>query len=159
MFSLKVLERASGRLRVRMPFADAALVERLLASYADRYDLPVMISETASRGSLKRRRAWLEQSIAAVARARGRGVRVIGYTFWPMFALIRWAYLRGRHPAATYIEQMGLWDLEPASDGRLRRVSTPLVEDFRAVVAGGVSAVGPLASPKESEGGARAVRR
>ena len=159
MFSLNVLERPNGRLRVRMPFADAALVERLLGWYAERYDLPVMVSETASRGSLRRRRDWLRQSIAAVARARSRGVRVVGYTFWPMFALIRWAYLRGQKPASAYIEQMGLWDLAPEADGSLRRVHTPLVDDFRAVVAGGLSAVGPLATPIAKEGGARALRR
>jgi beta-glucosidase len=160
MFSLKVLERAKGRVRIRMPFADAGLVERLLGWYAERYELPVMVSETASRGSFTRRRAWLAQSVAAVARARRRGVRVVGYTFWPMFALVRWAYLRGRHPAAAYVEQMGLWDLEPESAGRLRRVRTPLVDDFRALVAGGASAVGPLgARPREAARSAPAVPR
>ena len=131
MFSWKILRRRHGRLRIEMPYARATLVDRLLALYYERYGLPMLISETASRGSVTRRRAWLAESIEAAARARARRIPLIGYTWWPMFALVRWAYLRGRRPTADYLEQMGLWDLEPTTDGRLRRVETALVDDFR----------------------------
>ncbi len=146
MFSLKVLHRSAGRLRIKMPYARPTIVESLLSLYGERYGLPMLITETASRGNVGRRRVWLEDSVAAAARARRRGIRVMGYTWWPMLALVRWAYLRGQRPAADYLEQMGLFDLRPDASGALCRVATPLVEDFRRLVSSGAEGVGPLAA-------------
>ena len=71
---------------------------------------------------------------------------LIGYTWWPMFALITWAYRQGKKPPAEYLAQMGLFDLEWRDDGELRRVRTPLVEAYRELVLAGANAVGPIAS-------------
>ena len=149
MFSLKLLSRRDGRVRIRMPYASAALVERLARLYHERYALPIFVTETASRGSIRRRRAWLAQSIGAVARLRRQGVPVLAYTWWPMFALVRWAYLRGRRPVHDYIEQMGLWDLVAEPDGTFRRMETPLVRDFREFAATELGAVGPFVPPSD----------
>jgi hypothetical protein len=75
-----------------------------------------------------------------VKRLRARGVPLVGYTWWPLFALVTWAYRQGTHPPAYYLKQMGLWDLDP----ELQRRRTPLVDEFRALTAGGSAAVGPL---------------
>ena len=127
-----------------MPYAPATIVEELAALYATRYDCPLFVSETASAGSVARRLAWLEDSVRAVARVRERGLPLVGYTWWPLFALVTWAYREGRRPPADYLVQMGLWDLRDA-DGALERVATPLVERYRELVAGGSRAVGRLA--------------
>jgi beta-glucosidase/6-phospho-beta-glucosidase/beta-galactosidase len=100
-----------------------------------------MISETAALGSPARRIAWLDASVRAVRRLRARGVPVVGYTWWPMFALITWAYRQGHHPASYYVKQMGLWDLNGTE---LTRVATPLVEMFRSYAAEGSGRVGRL---------------
>ena len=145
MFTQKTLHRdARGRLRIRMTYADGDLVHRLAQAYFDRYAVPMMVSETASFGSVGRRAAWLEQSVGAVARARSEGLPVVGYTWWPMFALITWAYRQGRRPVGDHILQMGLWDLAAGADGALARVETPLVGAYRALVAGGADSVGAL---------------
>jgi hypothetical protein len=78
--------------------------------------------------------------VAAVRNLRRRGVPVVGYTWWPLFALVAWAYRQGSLPAHRYLLQMGLWDL----DERLRRVRTPLVDAYRALVSAGSDAVGRL---------------
>ena len=65
---------------------------------------------------------------------------IVGYTWWPMFALVTWAYRQGKHPPAYYLKQMGLWDL----DSNLNRVATPLVEEYRTLALGGSAAVGRL---------------
>jgi hypothetical protein len=52
----------------------------------------------------------------------------VGYTWWPLFALVTWAYRQGARAPEFYLKQMGLWDL----DRGLRRVRTPLVDHFRA---------------------------
>ena len=108
--------------------------------YWDRYHVPVFISETASVGSVRRRRAWLDDSVAAVRRLREAGVPLVGYTWWPLFALVTWGYRQGTHPPAYYLKQMGLWDLDDA----LNRVPTSLVERYRTLAQGGLSSVGTL---------------
>jgi beta-glucosidase len=142
MFSGKSLSRSSGGLRMRMPYASPNLVERIAEQYWERYRLPMMISETAARKA--RRRAWLDGSVAAIRRLREQGIPLVGYTWWPMFALVAWAYRQSDRPQRDYLEQMGLWDLDPDPAGALQRVETPLVGAYRELVAGGSQAVGTL---------------
>jgi beta-glucosidase/6-phospho-beta-glucosidase/beta-galactosidase len=144
MFSAKRLLRSGGGLRIRMAYASAAIVEQLARLYWTRYRCPLFISETASEGSVARRAAWLEASVAATARARAEGIPLIGYTWWPLFALVTWAYREGRKGPDEYLKQMGLWDLRPGPGG-LERVRTQLVDRYRELVASGTDAVGLLA--------------
>ncbi|MBA3684297.1 MAG: family 1 glycosylhydrolase [Planctomycetes bacterium] len=141
LFSRKVLSHSSHGLRMRMPYAPPTIVDELADLYHQRYQRPVMITETASEGSVRRRRDWLDGSVAACARVRARGVPLIGYTWWPLFALVTWAYRQGERPPEDYLKQMGLWDL----DRDLERIATPLVDAYRDLASGGVAAVGPLA--------------
>jgi beta-glucosidase len=136
LFSRKVLKRRGGRLRADMPYAGPDVLERLVELYRARYGVPILISETASEGSVARRAAWLEASVRAVAALRARGVAVVGYTWWPLFALVTWGYRHGQKAPAYYLRQMGLWDLRESA-GRLERVPTPLVEAYAALVAAG----------------------
>ena len=149
MFTQKRLSReAGGRFRIRMPYASGDLVTRLGRLYSARYGVPLMIAETASLGSIARRQAWLDQSVAAVKQLRAEGVPVVGYTWWPMFALVAWAYRQGRRPVTDYLAQMGLWDLDPDPAAALARVETPLVGAYQRHVRGGMAAVGPLAAAR-----------
>lgn len=143
MFSQKRLLQSRGGLRVRMRYASAGIVEGLADLYWQRYQRPLLISETASVGSIRRRRAWLDSSVEAVARVRARGVPLVGYTWWPLFALVTWGYREGSRPPADYLYQMGLWNLARDATG-LARVPTPLVERYRELVAGGAREVGRL---------------
>lgn len=144
MFSRKILTTSARGLRIRMPYSSAEVVERLGELYWLRYRRPMLITETASVGSVKRRQAWLTSSVEAVKRLRSRGIPLAGYTWWPVLAIVTWAYRQGVHPAAYYLKQMGLWDLDPDPAAELRRIKTPLVEAYRALVAGGWAAVGRL---------------
>jgi beta-glucosidase len=145
LFSLKVLDRRHGPLRVRMPYASAEIVERLSELYFARYRRPLIISETASEGSVARRLAWLEASVRAVRAARERGVPIFGYTWWPLFALVAWAYREGSRPVAAYLKQMGLWDLRADASGALEPVATELVGRYRALSTEVDDAAGVLA--------------
>lgn len=144
LFSQKVLCRQSGRLRLRMPYASPNIVERLLELYHARYSKPLMISETASKGSVSRRLAWLEGSVAAVELARRRGIPVIGYTWWPMFSLVGWAYRQGKRPAGAYLQHMGLWDVQQSARGELDRVPTPLVAAYHQLASGAPGRLTPV---------------
>src|SRR5581483_9531899 len=81
MYSSKILAASTRGMRIHMPYSSAEIVERLGEMYWQRYQRPLLITETASVGSVKRRRAWLETSVAAVRRLRARGVEVVGYTW------------------------------------------------------------------------------
>jgi beta-glucosidase len=145
LFSEKTLVRNGGGLRMRMRYASADIVDRLAQMYWQRYGRPLLISETASEGPVARRLAWLEDSVAATARVRARGIPLVGYTWWPLFALVTWAYRQGHKAPHDYLKQMGLWDLKPGPDG-LERVPTELVARYRELVAAGSGAVGTLAA-------------
>jgi beta-glucosidase len=141
LFSEKRLVRSGGRLRVQMRYAQADIIDRLSELYWNRYQRPLFISETASEGAVPRRRAWLEDSVVAVRRVREQGIPLMGYTWWPLFALITWGYREGRKAPSEYIKQMGLWDLVPGATG-LERLPTELVARFSELVAGGNKEVG-----------------
>lgn len=150
MFSQKHLVRTRSGVRIRMSYGSGAVIERLAELYWSHYALPLMISETAARG--KRRQAWLDDSVEAVRRVRAGGIPLVGYTWWPMFALVAWAYRQGGRAIEQHLEQMGLWNLEPTPDGELRRVETPLVAAYRELTAGGAGAAGPLAAGPPDQG-------
>lgn len=137
----RLLHDARGRLRVRMPYTEDGLLEGVARRYARHFPgLPLMISEIATSGSVARRIAWLERSLAAVRTLRQEGVPLVGYTWWPMFALVTWAWRQGRRDVADHLLQLGLWDL----DADLNRIRTPAVDAFRALVAAGPDGVGRL---------------
>lgn len=143
MFTNKLVVPSGGGTRIRMRSGSGELIEDLGQRYFDRYGLPMIISETAAVG--RRRGAWLADSLAAVKRLRGRGTPMIGYTWWPLFALIAWAYRERTLPIDRYLLQMGLWDLRRTDEGDLLRVETSVAQAFREAVAGGWRRVGRLA--------------
>jgi beta-glucosidase len=143
LFSLKRLRRVGGRMRVDMPYASAGIVERLAREYYERYGRPIVITETATEGSVAKRRAWLDASVEAVRSARAKGIPLLGYTWWPMFALVAWAYRRGSLPAGAYLKQMGLWNLDDGAGG-LARTRTALVDRYSELAASGLDAVGRI---------------
>lgn len=150
MFTQKtVLRTKSGGLRIRMNYGSGALASDLGRLYSKRYDRPVFISETASVGSVQRRLAWLRDSLAAVRQLRSEGIPMVGYTWWPMFALVTWAYRQGTKPPEYYLQQFGLWDL----NNNLERIPTSLVEAFRNYSAADAEFVGELQRPTEPVAG------
>ena len=58
------------------------------------------------------------------------GLPLVGYTWWPLFSLLDWAYREGEKPAEDYLWHMGMYDLEPDGKGGFLRVETPVVRAF-----------------------------
>lgn len=136
MFTRKRLGQSNCRLRSRMVYGGKDMLIRLGELYSKRYHLPLMISETASIGA--KRKAWLDDSIAGVRELRCRNVPLMGYTWWPMFSLVAWAYRQSSRPAEKYLLHMGLWDLHPDPNGNLNRIPTPLVEQYKRYIDSGI---------------------
>jgi beta-glucosidase len=113
-------------------------LEELVRLYAERYDAPVMVTETSRGGTVGERSHWLADSLACVAGMRADGVPLVGYTWFPFLALVDWRYRESDLPVADWLVQMGLVDLEQEPAGRLSRVPTRLVEEFRAAAVRGL---------------------
>jgi hypothetical protein len=124
-----------------MPYTEEGLIERVGRLYDQHYGVPLMISEVATAGPVARRLAWLERSTAAVRSLRAEGVPLVGYTWWPMFALVTWAWRQGRRDVSRHLLQTGLWNL----DADLNRIRTPIVDAYGTLVSAGSEAIGNLA--------------
>jgi beta-glucosidase/6-phospho-beta-glucosidase/beta-galactosidase len=148
MFSDKRVEPAAGGWRVRSRPGGADVLAALARLYWRRYRRPLLITETAARGSVGRRLAWLRQSVAAVRALRAAGVPLLGYTWWPLYSLVGWAYRERDGPLSRYWVDMGLWDLDRDAD--LARRRTPVADAYRQLVRAGDAAVGPLRPPRHA---------
>ncbi len=93
--------------------AGAAGMERALRSFAQRYNRPVMITETSTNGTLELRGQWLAESLAAITQIRAAGIPMIGYTWFPMFDLIDWSYRQGARPLEEFFARLGPSVLDP----------------------------------------------
>lgn len=144
MFSEKHLLKSNRGVEVRIRRCGGETFMELTRMYADRYALPVMCTETASNGPPARRVRWIEETAIQIHKMRANSVPVVGYTYWPLFSLVTWAYQRGKLPPDRYLAHMGLWDLrkEDTSD-LLRRIPTSAVAAYRQRSA---SSVAPLAT-------------
>lgn len=105
-------------------------LEEVLRRAAERYRVPVMLTETCVTGTVEERLEWLDASVAAVHRMRADGLDIVGYTWWPVFDMYEWTYRHSTSPREAHRLSMGLWELVER-DGHLERVPTPLVPWFR----------------------------
>lgn len=103
----------------------------------ERYQIPLMITETSARRDVNGRARWMEETTTAVATVRTEGIPVVGYTWFPMITMIDWEYRRSDRPLADYLLHLGLWDSAFDKNGVLQREVTPLVEKYRRYVAQG----------------------
>ena len=136
-----------GRLRTRIVEKEGSGFEAMIAGYYRRYGVPLMITETSAKGAHGVRKAWLQASIAAVRGLRGRGVPVLGYTWFPLFTMIDWKYRFGKQPVEKYRLELGLYTLESFAPRRWR--PTPLAQQFKQYLAN-PAVVGPLAETAPS---------
>jgi beta-glucosidase/6-phospho-beta-glucosidase/beta-galactosidase len=134
--STSIFGSHQGDIAQRGLWVRADRYEELMRIYWRRYGIPIVHTESSSVGEPAVLIDWLEDSLAAVKRLRAEGVRLEGYTWWPLFDLIDWEYRNGAGPAEDYLRRMGLWQLEMGIDGTFQRVSTEAVERFKAAVAG-----------------------
>jgi hypothetical protein len=105
--SVHRLKESKGWLYTERVWAGAAGMERAVKTFAARYGRSVAITETSTNGTVSQRAEWLRDSLAAIPRLRGAGVPLVGYTWWPLFDLIDWAYRAGAHPVEDYMARLG----------------------------------------------------
>jgi beta-glucosidase len=120
--------RDGGR---RNAWSGAGGMEELARDFHARYGKPIFWTETSVPGTVEARVRWLEDSLALVHRLRSEGLPLVGYTWWPLFSLLDWAYREGEKPPEAYLWHMGMYDLEPDGSGGFIRTETHVVGAFR----------------------------
>jgi beta-glucosidase/6-phospho-beta-glucosidase/beta-galactosidase/glycosyltransferase involved in cell wall biosynthesis len=95
------------------PVGMAAVVEQ----YANRYGLPVMLTETNVRGLPSDRTSWMRYTLEQYELALSRGVPLHGYCWFPQVDSADWDSLLAR--AAGRIDPVGVLSLD--ADGTRRR--------------------------------------
>jgi hypothetical protein len=101
------------------PVGFAALAEH----YADRYGLPVMLTETNVRGLPSDRVSWLRYILEQCETALARGVDLRGLCWYPLVDSCDWDSLLARN--AGRVDPVGVWSIDRTRDpDRLRTVFT-----------------------------------
>lgn len=75
----------------------------------ERYQLPMILTETAVVGSIGERMQWMDETVAVVRQAESAGIPMQGYTWWPLFDMIEWDYRLEQAPLFRYSMPVGLW--------------------------------------------------
>ncbi|HKY54644.1 MAG TPA: hypothetical protein VJM08_10075, partial [Anaerolineales bacterium] len=78
---------------------------------------------------------WMDETLDSIRALRIDGIPVVGYTWFPLFTMVDWAYRRGKHPLKDYLIHLGLYDCIFDSKGILRRHKTALVKRYQAHIA------------------------
>lgn len=119
-----------------LPFQNDGVggLKDVLNLFAERYSLPVYLTETSWPGPVNERIEWLRDSVQAVDELRASGMNLIGYTWWALFDMMYWSYRDENGQPEDYLARMGLWDLQ--SDGKLSfdRVKTPAADEYLRLV-------------------------
>jgi beta-glucosidase/6-phospho-beta-glucosidase/beta-galactosidase len=137
--------KRTGHLGYRRVEQEGSGFEELIRSYHDRYNVPIMITETSAAGDDMVREKWLRLSTTTIKELRRDGVPVIGYTWFPMCTMIDWRYRFGRQPASAYRIELGLYRLSEERGKRWHASS--LVPQFQRYAADSFDSVGSLNLP------------
>jgi beta-glucosidase len=137
----------------------AAGLRRVLRAFADRYALPLALTETSIEGDDDIRRRWLAESVAEVRGLAVGGLDIRGYTWWPLLDFVDWSRASGgrnveefavtstaadgtevvalsaplgdpRDGKSAFLRRMGLVRLDEDAGGRLERVATGAADEY-----------------------------
>lgn len=140
-------------------------LRRALTAAAERYELPIALTETSIEGDDAVRRRWLRESVAEVRSLASEGVDIRGYTWWPLFDFVDWSWAAGganveefavprtqsdgsvrvgpapplgdpRDGKTAFLRRMGLVRLEEQADGSLIRRPTAVAAEFARLTDG-----------------------
>ena len=120
----------------------------LIRDFYNRYQVPVMITETSAVGGNEVREQWLESSVGMIKNLRADGVPVIGYTWFPLFTMIDWRYRFSTEPLENFYLELGLYKLNREGQGK-RWLETSLVEKYKSYIKSPAQAVGNLTVKEE----------
>lgn len=140
----QIYQNSRGRIMFRDIEPEGNGFIELIEAYYKRYEVPVMITETSAVGSDDIRSRWFEASTNMVKELRGRGVPVVGYTWFPLFTMIDWRYRFSNEPLENFYLELGVYKLNRDNSNGKRWLETPLVSQFKAAVQNAAESIGYL---------------
>lgn len=100
----------------------------LLRSCSNHTDTRLFITETSAFGGHGGRKCesvmanapdiripWMDATLAACAQARREGINLVGYTQFPFFTMVDWAYRLEKDPASDFYLNLGMIEVGPAN--------------------------------------------
>jgi len=132
-----------GRIAFREVEPEGEGFAELIRKYHDRYQVPIMITETSAVGGDEIRAKWLESSVSVIKNLRTEGVPVIGYTWFPLLTMIDWRYRFSDKPVEDFYLELGLYNLNRNGQDS-RWLESPLVEKMKNVIKNSKMTVGDL---------------
>jgi beta-glucosidase/6-phospho-beta-glucosidase/beta-galactosidase len=120
----------------------------LIRDFHNRYQVPIMITETSAVGTDEIREQWLESSVGMIKKLRADGIPVVGYTWFPLFTMIDWRYRFSQEPMENFYLELGLYKLNREAQGK-RWLETPLVDKYKRYINEPLESVGNLAVKEE----------
>ena len=121
----------NGSIHYRTVPTSGDTIEHVIRAAYKRYQMPIMITETSSNADIQGRMSWMDETIRVVRAFRAAGIPVLGYTWFPLFTMIDWAYRKGNRPLKSYLIHLGMYDSSFNSKGELCRHRTSLVNHFQ----------------------------
>lgn len=137
-----------GRLCFRETEQEGGGFGELIRKYHDRYQVPIMITETSAVGSDEIRERWLESSVSTIRSLRvDEGIPVIGYTWFPLFTMIDWRYRFSTEPLEEFYLELGLYHIN--REGTVPRWNgSPLVPTMQNYTGNTEEVIGKLADTR-----------
>lgn len=131
-WSYSELKRGSNK-SVRHVIGDTSgdKIGLVLREAYKRYHRPILITETSAKAASSDRARWMDETLDTVRALRLEGIPIVGYTWFPLFTMIDWAYRKGRRPLKDYLIHLGLYDSAFDPKGTLRRRKTSLVKRYQ----------------------------
>jgi beta-glucosidase/6-phospho-beta-glucosidase/beta-galactosidase len=139
----QIYQDRRGRVMMRDVEPEGDGFMELINSYYQRYQTPIMITETSAVGPDEIRSGWLEKSLLMVKQLRESGVPLIGYTWFPLFTMIDWRYRFSQEPLENFYLELGIYKLNQSGSGK-RWLETPLVEQMRRATQNPTESIGVL---------------
>lgn len=125
--------------------AGTAGLRDLVTLYSERYDRPIVVTETSLVGTVEERAEWLHDSTAELAGLRAEGHEIIGYTWFPFFTMVDWLYRFDQKTPDEWFLSFGLVDLVRGADQRLTRVRNRAFDEFAHLARAAAGAPAPEA--------------
>jgi beta-glucosidase len=132
-----------GQLGFRETEQEGGGFGELIRKYYDRFQRPIMITETSAVGSDEIRESWLEFSLETIKGLREEGIPVIGYTWFPLFTMIDWRYRFSTEPLENFYLELGLYHLNRNGPGP-RWIASHLVERIQHFTQNSAEIIGRL---------------
>lgn len=134
-----------GRLGFRETEQEGEGFGELIRKYHERFNVPIMITETSAVGSDEIRQKWLESSVSTIRNLRGEGIPVIGYTWFPLFTMIDWRYRFSTEPLENFYLELGLYHLNREA-ATPRWIESPLVARMKEFTRNSERTIGTIAA-------------